>query len=235
MISVRVLFFGPARDAAGVEAIEMELPDGATVAGLTDQLCRDHPGLAAGRAAVRLAVNRQFAGPGRVLVQGDEVAVIPPVSGGQVGPVWVALTAEPIDVARVRAAVSGEAALGGIVIFEGTTRAETHAEHGALVQLEYESCGEMALEQMRRLACEVRQRQPAARIAMVHRLGIVRPGEASVVIAVACPHRTEAFEDCRWLIDQLKTEVPIWKREVWSDGETTWVEPENKKSKSRKV
>jgi molybdopterin synthase catalytic subunit len=116
----------------------------------------------------------------------------------------------------------GDAAAGGIDIFIGTTRAERNADGRELVALDYEAYPEMALSQMRELARRARERWPVVRLALLHRVGRVALGQPSVVVAVACPHRGEAFEACRWLIDTLKAEVPIWKKEVWAGGSGTW-------------
>ena len=116
----------------------------------------------------------------------------------------------------------GDPAAGGIDVFIGTTRAERHADGRELVALDYEAYPEMALSQMRELARRARERWPVVRLALLHRVGRVAVGQPSVVVAVACPHRGEAFEACRWLIDTLKAEVPIWKKEVWADGSGTW-------------
>ena len=225
MTTFEVYFFGPAQDAVGVQTTRVELAANATLGTLMEHLFREYPGLAPGRGSLRFAVNREFADPDQPLADGDEIAVIPPVSGGGSGAELVELTSEPINANRVRAAVMGVVAMGGVVTFEGTTRAETHPEHGLLAHLEYEAYGEMAIEQMRRLVADARGRQPACRIALAHRIGIVKPAEVSVMIAVATPHRADAFEVCRWLIDKLKREVPIWKREIWADGSATWVNP----------
>ena len=132
----------------------------------------------------------------------------------------------PVD--RVLAFVSGDPALGGIVTFFGATRGESDALHGPLLRLEYEAYRGMALNRLQELAQAARQRWDAERIAMLHRLGPVGVGECSVAIAVACPHRGEAFEACRWLIDELKREVPIWKKDVFAEGFTRWVDPGSK-------
>jgi molybdopterin synthase catalytic subunit len=137
---------------------------------------------------------------------------------------WIELSAGPIDVGSAVAFVSTPAA-GGIDVFLGTTRAETHADGRELVALDYEAYAEMAVKQMRELAGRARLRWPVVRLAMLHRTGRVGLAEPSVVIAVSTPHRADAFEACRWLIDALKAEVPVWKREVWADGSGTWVHP----------
>lgn len=121
--------------------------------------------------------------------------------------------------------VGGDPSLGGIVTFFGATRAEHDPSHGALRRLEYEAYREMAWEQMKRLAAQAVANWQAARVVVIHRLGGVGVGEVSVALAVACPHRAEAFEACRWLIDTLKQDVPIWKKDVFADGFTRWVDP----------
>ncbi len=140
--------------------------------------------------------------------------------------VWIELIHEAISAARVRDFVTGDPSMGGIVIFEGSTRVESDLEHGALMRLDYEAYESMARAQLHRLADEAIERHGAGKIAMVHRLGSVPVGEVSVMIAVACEHRAEAFVACRWLIDGLKKDVPIWKKDVFADGFVRWVEPE---------
>ena len=135
---------------------------------------------------------------------------------------WIDIVGEALSVeAAVRSVTHPDA--GGIDVFLGTTRAETSADQRRLAALDYEAYGDMAIGQMRELAAKARQRWPILRLALLHRIGRVAVGEPSVIIAVACPHRGEAFEACRWLIDALKAEVAIWKREVWADGSTSWV------------
>jgi molybdopterin synthase catalytic subunit len=114
--------------------------------------------------------------------------------------------------------------LGGINVFVGVTRAETRESGEVLLSLDYEAYEEMARGQMGSLARRAAERWPISRLVILHRLGRVMVGEPSVVIGVATPHRAEAFEACRWLIDSLKAEVAIWKKEEWSDGPPTWVE-----------
>jgi molybdopterin synthase catalytic subunit len=130
----------------------------------------------------------------------------------------------PLDVAGAAALVSSPAA-GGIALFLGTTRDEAHPDGRRLVALDYEAYGPMALKRMRELAAAARERWPVARLALLHRTGRVPLAQPSVLIAVSTPHRAEAFEACRWLIDALKADVPIWKKEVWDDGSGTWVHP----------
>ncbi len=227
-LRVRVLLFGPAASIAATREVTVELAEGATVGDLRGELSRRLPALAGGLASMRLAVGQRFAEDGHRLQDGDEAAVIPPVSGGldEDDGLRIELTAAPIDAAAIRTFVSGDPALGGLVFFEGATRAETDPTHGLLSHLHYEAYEEMARRQLLDLARAARRRWSAGRVAIVHRLGVVPPGEASVLIAVACGHRAEAFEAARWLIDTLKKDVPIWKKDVYADGATKWVEGE---------
>ncbi|MCP4245746.1 MAG: hypothetical protein GY778_01735 [bacterium] len=236
MIRVSVIMLGPARDLTGVEEAAVELAEGSPLVNLIEQLAERFPKMAPGlrgdspegTPSVRLAVNREFCSPDHTLADGDEVAVIPPVSGGlpdEPEVVHVALVHELIDAAAERRRVGGDHGVGGLVTFEGTTRAEHRPDHSDLIRLHYEAYEDMALAQMRRLADDARQRWAIQRVALVHRLGDVPLGEASVLIIVACGHRAEAFEACCWLIDRLKQDVPIWKKDVWADGATSWVDP----------
>lgn len=117
---------------------------------------------------------------------------------------------------------------GGVGVFLGCTRAETHADGRRLLALDYEAYHDMALKQLHDLAAEARRRWPIVKLAILHRVGRVGLGEPSVVIAVSTPHRGDAFDACRWLIDTLKRDVAIWKKEVWEDGGATWVHPAGK-------
>jgi len=119
----------------------------------------------------------------------------------------------------------GDPSCGAIASFTGTTRAESDAGHGGIIHLEYQAYEDMATAQMRLLAEQAVDRWSLARIAIVHRTGVVPPGDASVFIVVSCAHRAEAFDACRWLIDALKKDVPIWKKDVFEDGYVRWVEP----------
>ena len=134
---------------------------------------------------------------------------------------WTGLFAEPLDTTKAIAFVSDPRA-GGIAVFLGTSRAERNNDGRELVALDYEAYGDMAEAQMRELAATARQRWPIVKLALLHRTGRVELAEPSVIVAVSSPHRGEAFEACRWLIDTLKEKVAIWKKEVWTDGSGTW-------------
>jgi molybdopterin synthase catalytic subunit len=135
---------------------------------------------------------------------------------------WIEIIATPLQVAPAVQFVS-DAAAGGIDLFLGTTRAEKSVDGRELIALDYEAYPEMALTRMRLLVERARAQWPIVKVAMLHRVGRVALAEPSVIIAVSCPHRGESFAACKWLIDQLKIDVPIWKKEMWGDGTGTWV------------
>jgi molybdopterin synthase catalytic subunit len=136
----------------------------------------------------------------------------------------IALQAAPIDAGRIIAAIA-EAQAGAIAVFLGTTRCDADSGGRMLTALDYHAYEQMALAQMRRMASAARQRWPIRRLAMVHRTGKVEIGQPSVAIAVSTPHRSEAFDACRFLIDSVKAEATIWKKELWADGSESWAQP----------
>jgi len=139
----------------------------------------------------------------------------------------VALQSAALDVAAAIEA-AGDGGSGAIAVFLGITRRDTNTEGRELIALDYEAYREMAEEQMRQLVAEARNRWAIGRVVLVHRTGVVNIGEPSVLVVVSAPHRAEAFEACRFLIDQLKAQVTIWKKEVWGDGSSRWVNAEVK-------
>ena len=220
-MTVRVLLFARLRELAGTDAEELRLEPGATVAEAWGALRRRHPGLPAQPGGLRAARNEDFCDWREPLAEGDEVAFIPPVSGGadEVG-VFFEITAETLDARRVEAAVAHPGA-GAICTFTGVVRDSSRGEDVA--HLEYEAYGSMAEKQMRAIAAEIAERWPEARVAMAHRTGRLEIGEASVVVSVSCPHRAEAIAACKWGIDRLKESVPIWKKEFATSG-ASWIE-----------
>jgi molybdopterin synthase catalytic subunit/molybdopterin converting factor small subunit len=219
-VRVAVLFFAVLREAAGTTRIEIDLPEGATLDDLRAVLTRERPTLAAALARYPALVEGRVSHDGAALHDGDEVAWIPPVAGGSGGVVQVGLTREPIDVERLRRAVEDPGA-GAVVLFVGTVR--DHEGERAVEALEYEAYERVATERLGALADEALGRWPGARIAVVHRLGRLTLGEASVAVAVATAHRAEAFDCCRHLMERLKHSVPIWKRSFGPQG-AVWVE-----------
>ncbi|UCC29085.1 MAG: molybdenum cofactor biosynthesis protein MoaE [Phycisphaerales bacterium] len=227
MIRISVLFLGPAKDLAAAETVMLEVAEGSTVADLRSALSTRYSRLGRALPTIRFAINEEFAVDDTVLHGGDAVALIPPVSGGATDDtILVDLVTDPVDAQRVRDFVMGDPLLGGIVTFEGATRRDVDPEHGAILRLDYEAYESMTRQQLQRLAGEARKRRTAGRVAIIHRLGSIPPGEVALMIAVACGHRAEAFEACRWLIDTIKKEVPIWKKDVFEDGYVRWVQPE---------
>jgi molybdopterin synthase catalytic subunit len=226
---VQVISFGVLKDWLGSSAKILELPDGASVAMLLERL---RPALPAGVAAeilssIAVSVNAEYAQATRILHDGDEVGLLPPVSGGTARAanaldgssgrenVSVALTRERIDAEKiVAAAKSGED--GAVVVFDGIVR--NHTRGRRTLHLDYEAYEEMALKQMRELGLKAHERFGVRQVTMLHRLGRLEIGETSVLIVVASAHRSAAFEACRWLIDTLKETVPIWKKETFADG-----------------
>jgi molybdopterin synthase catalytic subunit/molybdopterin converting factor small subunit len=219
---VRVLLFGVLKDLfpEGIESVEV--PAGATVATLLDHFRTLAPQQQALWASLAVAVNQEYAGLTQPLMDGDEVALLPPVSGGSSHASHVALMLEPIKPELlIRVLKQGED--GAVVAFDGIVRNNSRGRRTQY--LVYEAYEEMALKLMQSLAREAQTRFAIRDVLLVHRLGKLEVGETSVLIAVASAHRAAAFDACRWLIDTLKTTVTIWKKEhfedgaVWADGE----------------
>lgn len=229
-IAVRARLFARLREQAGTDAESVEVRLGSSAADVYDALRKSHPGLEANRESVRVAVNQEFADWEVIVAAGDEVAFIPPVSGGAhaVG-VLFELTTDPLDARRMEAAVAHKGA-GAIATFTGIVRDTSRGR--SVTHLEYEAYAEMATAEMRKIVDEIAGRWPEARVAMAHRTGRLEIGEASVVVSVSCPHRAEAIDACRWGIDRLKESVPIWKKEHAADG-TYWIEGDDSKPSGR--
>ena len=227
-IAVRARLFARLREQAGVDTERLALPPGANVSDVYEFLRRVHPGLEPDRKSVRAALNQEFVDWDAAVADGDEVAFIPPVSGGAHGAgMLFELTPRPLDARRMETAVAHKGA-GAICTFTGVVRDSSRGR--SVTHLEYEAYAEMATAQMRKIADEIGEKWPEARVAMAHRTGRLEIGEPSVVVSVSCPHRAEAIAACKWGIDRLKETVPIWKKEHADDG-TYWIEGEE----SRKV
>jgi MoaE-MoaD fusion protein len=219
-MQVTVKLFGALREATGAKELAVRLPEGARLADLSALLAREHAAFAALAPKLRAAVNHEMAERDQPLSDGDEVAFLPPVAGGSGAAPRCTLSAEALDVGRVVARVVGPDA-GGVVTFVGTVR---DASRGREIRhLEYEAYPGMAEREMEKIADAAAAQWPGARVAMAHRTGHLAIGEIAVVIAASAPHRAEAFAACRYAIDTLKQQVPIWKKEVAVDGEY-WVE-----------
>ena len=206
---VTVRLFAGLRERAGTGRRALDLPDGARVAEVWPSLeLGDEP------AGLVYAVNRAYVDRDSELSDGDEVALIPPVSGGA-----FRLTDRPIDLAAVVAEVEDERA-GAIATFLGTVRAESRGHR--VVRLEYEAYEGMAENVMAELAEQLAARYDLCAVAITHRIGVCEIGEASVAIAVSAPHRQDALAACKDAIDTLKETVPLWKKEVYEGGEE-WI------------
>ncbi len=218
-VQIRVLFFAVARERVKRDSESLTVPDGATVAQALHLLCQTYTSLEPLVPQLRLAANQEFVPLTKVLHDGDELAVIPPVAGGADGPLRIDIKSTPLSLDAVIAAVSGPAQ-GGIVTFAGAVRRRGQLEQ--VVQLEYEAFVPMAKKVMTEIADGIEIEWPGTKVAIQHRIGILRVGETAVVIAAAAPHRAEAFLACQAAIDRLKERVPIWKKEVSEDG-AVWV------------
>lgn len=233
---VTVRLFAMLRQQAGWRERELELAAGATVEDAWSALVSEVPALSAQRAAVRFAVNREYAAADKQLRDGDELACIPPVAGGSDSYLRLEISADPISaelLSELRSSVPTDAD-GALVEFIGRTRetagtpapgeeveAASHAGQN-VVGLDYEVFPEMALEVLHQIALEIEQRFGVHRLAIVHRSGEVLLGEPSVVIVTAAAHRGPAFDAARYAIEELKARTPIWKSERYADG-SVWV------------
>jgi MoaE-MoaD fusion protein len=224
---VRVLFFGRLKDIVGRAEDEAELSDGARVEDLFARYGECYPQLAGFRGSVAASINQAFADWQSPLAAGDEVAFLPPVSGGEASGVelvqdLIELVRQPIRVPEIVALLKAPQD-GAVVAFEGIVR--DHSGARRTLYLDYEAYESMALMKLHELAGLMRERFRVDRLALVHRLGRLEIGEASVLVAVSSEHRGAAFDACRFGIDTLKRTVPIWKKEyfedgaVWADGE----------------
>jgi MoaE-MoaD fusion protein len=208
-VQITVRLFAGLRERAGTGRRDLELPDGSSVEDVWQalDLGDEPPGLL-------YAVNRTYAGAEHPLSEGDEVALIPPVSGGA-----FRLTGAPVNLTSVVVAVVDERA-GAIATFLGTVRAQSRGRE--VIALEYEAYEEMAGDVMAQIAADVEERYDLCKVAITHRLGRVEVGETSVAIAVSAPHREHALAACKEAIDTLKVDVPLWKKEIYEGGEE-WI------------
>lgn len=231
-MQIRVLFFGALKELVGRSSETIDLPKGTRVNDLLAHYAATFPRFGALRPSLAVSVNEEYSPPDRALAAGDEVGVLPPVSGG--GPEAASVGGKATlrgGIQIVREAISTEAILdrskrpedGAAVVFEGIVRNNTRGRR--TLYLDYEAYESMALKEMSRLAEQARDRFGVSGVSIIHRLGRLQVEETSVLIVVTSDHRAEGFEACRWIIDTLKKTVPIWKKEyfedgaVWADGE----------------
>lgn len=223
-MNLRVRLFASMRERLGKSEVALALPDALDVAGLQARLAAEYPALNLDQQRYTVTVNRSFARPEQVLHDGDEVALIPPVSGGS-GAAGAKKLFEivegPISLDEVADRVVAPE-LGGVTVFAGTVRGLTGEQQTDY--LEYEAYPEMAEASFESITAEARARWPEiAGVAVLHRVGRLEIGDVSIVIAVAAAHRRETFDACHYIIDRIKQVSPIWKKEVGPDG-AMWVE-----------
>ncbi len=219
-MQVQVLFFGMLKEWVGKTDQSITLPEPATVGDLLSRLEAHEPRLTEMLPSMAISVNEEYAGPDAQLKNGDEVALLPPVSGGSTG--ICKIVRGPVRAQEILDQIK-QPEDGATVAFEGVVRDNTRGRR--TLYLDYEAYEAMALKQMQSLAGRAMADFKIRDVALVHRLGRLEVGETSVLIVVASAHRAAAFDACRWLIDTLKRTVPIWKKEyfedgaVWADGE----------------
>jgi MoaE-MoaD fusion protein len=216
MGTVTILYFAVARERVGLSREELDVAPGAQVKDVLGLLVARHPALAPLLPHLRVAVDQEFMPVEAPVPPGAELALIPPVAGGSG---LFAVVDRPLKLEDVVAAVSGEA-YGGLVTFSGSVRNQTRGRR--VLRLEYEAYPPMAEKRLALIGAEAAERFGGTRLAIMHRVGTLMPGELAVVIAAASPHRKEAFLACEHAIERLKQDVPIWKKEFFEDGEV-WV------------
>lgn len=226
-MKIKVLFFGLLKDVCGRSEDQLELPEGATIRNVFEHYAALYPRLEGMAGSTVLARNQEFAPPSDMLADGDEVALLPPVSGG--APMdeisdpeghFFTLTRDVLDPRAAEERLL-QGCDGAVVTFHGVVRNNTRGR--TTLRLEYEGYEKMAIRKMAEIGRDVAKRFSISRIAILHRLGTLEIGEASVLVIVTSPHRRAAFEAALEGIDQLKKLVPIWKKEFFEDGEV-WVE-----------
>jgi molybdopterin synthase catalytic subunit len=221
-MKIDVRLFATLKDRVGAKSVSIDLPDGATVAQLLDRIAVSHPAIAPALPSTLVAVNQEFAFPPTLLKPGDDVALFPPVSGGSQFPEFFKIAEGPIDLNELVAQVTLPTT-GAVCTFTGTVRG--HSNQREVVRLDYEAYTPMAEAKMRQVAQEIRDRWPKVEgISIVQRIGQLKVGEFTVLIAVSAGHRYDGvFEAARYGIDRLKEIVPVWKKEVGPRGEE-WIE-----------
>lgn len=210
---VTVQLFAGLAERAGTRQITVDLPDNAAVSQLLTKLTEEYPSLATLVPTCFVSLNHEYATPEQLIQDDDEIALLPPVSGGEEP--RFSITDQPLSADALIKLVSNPHA-GAILTFVGTVREFTRGQR--TVSLTYEAYAPMAIEKMKQIDREIQERWPGTQVAMQHRVGHLDIEDIAVVIAVATPHRNESFEAGRYAIERLKQIVPIWKKENWEDG-----------------
>jgi molybdopterin synthase catalytic subunit len=218
-MKIHVLLFGVLKELVGRSGETIDLAAGTAVRDVLLRYARQAPRFEAMIPSLAISVNREYVASDHVLREGDEVGLLPPVSGGSTsgsgGSGDVRIVREPIDAQAITAELK-QVADGAVVVFDGIVRDNTRGRR--TLYLDYEAYEEMAVKEMESLANEAERRFGVRAVSIIHRLGRLEIGETSVLIVVASAHRGAAFEACRWIIDTLKKTVPIWKKEYFEDG-----------------
>jgi molybdopterin synthase catalytic subunit len=218
-VSVRV--FAGMRECLGKREVEVQLQEGSTIADLHDQLAQTYPEVASYLATIVSAVHEEYVPNEHQLREGDEVALIPPVSGGSsptFGPIRV--TDRTLEAGELVQSVRKDES-GALVLFYGVAR--NHSEGRRVVALEYDAYPSMAERKLREVAQGIAEEWPITGIGILHRTGRLEIGDASLLVGVSAAHRAAAFEACHRAVDRIKQIVPIWKKEIWEDGDGEWV------------
>jgi molybdopterin converting factor subunit 1 len=218
-ISVTIRYFAMLRELLGRSEDSLTLPGGTTAGAIYPMVTADHPNLARLQRSLMLMVNGDYVRGDRELADGDEVAFIPPVSGGDDAPPRFLVTADELDPRAIEALVAADDK-GALATFTGTVR--NHARGQAVLALDYEAYVPAAEKQLAVIGAEISERWPGVETAIHHRTGYLEPGVASVVIACSSAHRAEAFAAASHAIERIKQIVPIWKKEHYADG-STWI------------
>jgi molybdopterin synthase catalytic subunit len=212
-LTITILLFAGLAEKANQREIQLTLPEQATVRDLLQAVAEQHPALSPLLGSCFVSINHEYAAHDRLIQATDEIALLPPVSGGEEP--RFAITTEPLSADKLVRLVSNPRA-GAVLTFVGTVREFTHGQK--TVYLSYEAYAPMAVEKMKQIAAEIEERWPGTQVAMHHRIGDLQIEEIAVIVAVATPHRNESFEAGRYAIERLKQIVPIWKKEMWEDG-----------------
>ena len=219
-MKIRLRLFASVREIVGAGELSLDVPDGCTVGQLVQRMGETHPRLRGLSSSLLLAVNREYRPAEHLLQDGDEVGLIPPVSGGAGDDRDLyQMTDRPLSLDALAAHV-GVRTSGAVAGFLGIVREFSRGRR--VIHLEYEAYPEMAEAKMRQIGGEIRAKWPVDAVAIVHRTGRLAIGDASVAIAVASPHRHQALDACAYAIERLKAIVPVWKKEVWDDG-SEWI------------
>ena len=219
-MKVDVRLFAGLSELVGRRQVSLDLAEGATIAQLRDKLSQEYPAVTPFLTALVCAINEEYASPEHSLSDGDEVALIPPISGGGADAGLFQVTSETLDPERLMRAVRKDES-GAVILFSGVAR--NHSEGRRVLALEYDAYPSMAERKLREVADEVRARWPITAIGVLHRTGRLAIGETSLLVAVSAAHRQEVFEACHYAVDRIKQIVPIWKKEIWEDGDGAWV------------